>query len=69
MKHAVEEIQRMAFDVMLFQSRSAWEEEQHQLLTPAQRALPRIYLEHDPPQQHPTNTLHWAQDARCCWST
>ena len=60
----VEEIPRMAFDVILFQSRPAWEEEQHQLLTPAQRALPRIYLEHDPPQQHPTNTPHWAQDAQ-----
>ena len=58
----VEEIPGMSFDVILFQSRQAWEEEQHRLLTSVQRALPRIYLEHDPPQQHPTNTQHWAQD-------
>jgi hypothetical protein len=58
----VEEIPSMRFDVILFQSRQAWEEEQHGLLTSAQRALPRIYLEHDPPQEHPTNTRHWAQD-------
>ena len=23
-------------------------------------ALPVVYLEHDPPQAHPTNTVHWA---------
>jgi len=50
------------FDCVLFQSRRPYEEDQHCLLTPAQRALPRIYLEHDPPQQHPTNTPHWFQD-------
>ncbi len=58
----VERIREMVFDVLLFQSREAWEHEQHTLLSTAQRALPRIYLEHDPPQQHPTNTRHWAAD-------
>ncbi|TCP06771.1 glycosyltransferase [Caldimonas thermodepolymerans] len=58
----VSRIREMEFDVILFQSRDAWESEQHQLLGAAQRALPRIYLEHDPPQEHPTNTRHWVQD-------
>ncbi|MFT3859538.1 MAG: glycosyltransferase family 4 protein [Aquabacterium sp.] len=58
----VEQIQDMAFDVVLFQSRDAYEREQHTLLSAAQRQLPRIYLEHDPPQEHPTNTRHWVQD-------
>jgi hypothetical protein len=58
----VEQIADMAFDVVLFQSREAYEQEQHTLLSPAQRRLPRIYLEHDPPQVHPTNTPHWVQD-------
>jgi hypothetical protein len=49
-------------DVVLFQSRAAWEEEQHLLLSAAQRSLPRIYLEHDPPQGHPTDTVHWMTD-------
>jgi len=58
----VREIPEMAFDAVLFQSKDAWAEEQHHLLTPAQRRLPRIYLEHDPPQAHPTDTRHWMDD-------
>lgn len=57
-----EEIADMAFDVIVFQSRDAWEKEQHEILSPAQRGLPRLYIEHDPPQEHPTNTRHWVQD-------
>ena len=49
------------FDCVIFQSRSTWEDAR-ELLSPEQLALPRIYIEHDPPQQHPTNTPHWFQD-------
>jgi glycosyltransferase involved in cell wall biosynthesis len=59
----VDAIAGMDFDAVVFQSRDAWADEQHRLLTPAQRRLPRIYLEHDPPQEHPTNTRHWMDDA------
>ena len=58
----VERIKDMQFDVILFQSRQAWDDEQHRILSPAQQRLPRIYLEHDPPQEHPTNTRHWVDD-------
>lgn len=58
----VGEIAGMAFDAILFQSRDAWEREQHLILSEAQRRLPRLYLEHDPPQQHPTDTSHWVDD-------
>jgi glycosyltransferase involved in cell wall biosynthesis len=58
----VERIREMDFDVVLFQSRAAWDDEQHRILSEAQRRLPRIYLEHDPPQEHPTNTRHWVDD-------
>lgn len=58
----VDRIRDMHFDLILFQSRAAWETEQHTLLSQAQRNLPRIYLEHDPPQEHPTNTRHWVDD-------
>ncbi|MCC6492073.1 MAG: glycosyltransferase family 4 protein [Pirellulales bacterium] len=51
------------FDCILFQHRSNYEADQFDILSPTQRELPRIYLEHDPPQQHPTNTLHWVDDA------
>lgn len=50
------------FDAVLYQSRDAWEGERHSLLSPAQQRLPAVYLEHDPPQEHPTNTLHWVDD-------
>ena len=58
----VEEVATQDFDVVLFQSRAAWDDEQHRVLSAAQRRLPRIYLEHDPPQQHPTDTRHWVDD-------
>ena len=48
------------FDLVLYQSRAAWEGDRHALLSVAQRALPQIVLEHDPPREHPTDTRHWA---------
>jgi hypothetical protein len=50
------------FDCILFQDARQWEHEQFAVLTPAQRALPRIYLEHAPPQAHPTDTPHPVDD-------
>jgi hypothetical protein len=49
------------FDCILFQEDHHWERDQYELLTPAQRALPRIYLEHDPPGLPPVDS---AADAR-----
>ncbi|MFC3458919.1 glycosyltransferase family 4 protein [Massilia haematophila] len=50
------------FDCILFQDDHQWEKDQYEFLTPAQRALPRIYLEHDPPRAHPTDTPHLVDD-------
>jgi len=50
------------FDCIVFQQREHYLRDQHLLLGEAQRRLPRIYLEHDPPQEHPTNTRHPVQD-------
>lgn len=36
--------------------------DQNRILSRKQRQLPRIFLEHDPPQEHPTNTSHCIQD-------
>lgn len=58
----LEQLADTAFDCILFQSPRAYLEDQYRLLSAAQRRLPRIYLEHDPPQQHPTNTRHPADD-------
>lgn len=58
----VEMLESMPFDVVLFQSPVAYLEDQHRLLSQAQRDLPKIYLEHDPPQAHPTDTRHLVDD-------
>lgn len=50
------------FDCILFQSRKNYEVDQYEILSESQRRLPRIYLEHDPPRQHPTDTRHPAAD-------
>ena len=59
----VASVRGQSFDCVLFQSRVHWERDQHEILTDAQRKLPRIYLEHDPPLSHPTNTVHPVDDA------
>lgn len=58
----VDAIPSMPFDLVLFQSEHAYVHERHVLLGPAQQRLPKVYLEHDPPQLHPTNTRHCVDD-------
>jgi glycosyltransferase involved in cell wall biosynthesis len=58
----VDRIGEMQFDCIVFQHHQHWLVDQHELLTDWQKKLPRIYLEHDPPQEHPTNALHPVQD-------
>ncbi len=53
-----EEVRDREFDCILYQSHKNYLEDQHEILSEAQRRLPRIYLEHDPPREHPTNTQH-----------
>ncbi|HMN79737.1 MAG TPA: glycosyltransferase family 4 protein [Burkholderiaceae bacterium] len=59
----VERIRQMDFDVVLYQSRAEFEHAR-ELLSAAQRRLPAIYLEHDPPLNAPTDERHWADDGR-----
>jgi hypothetical protein len=58
----VEQLANMPFDCILYQHRRNWEIDQYEQLSDVQRRLPRIYLEHDTPQEHPTNTRHWVDD-------
>ena len=55
-------VRDMEFDCVLFQTRKNYEVDQLEILSERQRRLPRIYLEHDPPRQHPTDTRHWFDD-------
>jgi Glycosyl transferases group 1 len=57
-----EQVARERFDCILFQDRAHYLVDQHRLFSPAQRTLPRIYLEHDPPLDHPTEQRHWVDD-------
>ena len=57
----VDRLRRMDFDGILFQSQSAYLEDQCELLTSEQRRLPRLYLEHDPPDD-PTDSRHIVDD-------
>lgn len=56
------EVSSTDFDCIIFQSRKNYVEDQYEICSEAQRALPRIYLEHDPPREHPTDTRHVADD-------
>lgn len=53
-----ESVNRQQFDCILFQSCKNYSQDQYEILSELQRQLPRIYLEHDPPRQHPTDTRH-----------
>ncbi len=55
-------VRDLDFDCVLFQSRKNWLEDQHAILSAAQLRLPRIYLEHDPPLEHPASTKHLVDD-------
>jgi hypothetical protein len=46
------------FDCILFQSAKNYAEDQYEILRAEQRQLPRLFLEHDPPRQSPTDTCH-----------
>lgn len=57
-----ERVADLDLDVVLFQSRKNYVEDQHEILGERQRALPRIFLEHDPPRESPTDTRHPVDD-------
>src|SRR3954465_7127673 len=58
----VDEARHQAFDCILFQDDHQYLEDQHRYLSPAQQRLPKIYLEHDPPRDSPTDTPHPVDD-------
>lgn len=58
----VDQAAGMQFDCILFQDDDQYVKDQHAFLTPAQRRLPRIYIEHDTPREHPTDMRHPVDD-------
>lgn len=62
--HAIDygDVAAGAFDCVLYQHRTHYFDDRLHALSEAQRRLPAIYLEHDPPQENPFEQRHWAQD-------
>ncbi|HJU06213.1 MAG TPA: glycosyltransferase [Nitrospiraceae bacterium] len=58
----IDHIESLPLDAILFQSKTHYLSDQFDLLSESQRRLPTIFLEHDPPQEHPTNTVHPVDD-------
>jgi hypothetical protein len=58
----VNQLRDQQFDCILFQHRDHYLNDQFRWLSAAQRSLPRIYLEHEPPQRHPAESRHWVDD-------
>jgi len=56
------QVRDLDFDVILFQTDENYLFDQFEVLSEYQRSLPKIYLEHDPPWDHPTNALHPVTD-------
>lgn len=57
-----EKVPELELDCILFQSHKNYLEDQYHILSAAQQNLPRLYLEHDPPREHPTDTRHPVDD-------
>jgi glycosyltransferase involved in cell wall biosynthesis len=56
-------VSHLSIDCIVFQSPKNYFHDQYATLTESQRSVPKVYLEHDPPQGHPTNTRHCVEDA------
>jgi len=57
-----EEVKNLELDAIIFQLPHQYTEEQYLILSEEQRRLPKIYLQHDPPFEHPTNAKHLVDD-------
>ncbi|HEU5381548.1 MAG TPA: glycosyltransferase [Ktedonobacteraceae bacterium] len=57
-----EEVHHLDLDLILYQSSRHYFEDQLEILSPRQRELPRIYLEHNTPRPHASDTRHPVDD-------
>jgi hypothetical protein len=56
------EARHQPLDLIVFQDDPQYLEDQHRYLSAAQRRLPRIYIEHDPPRAHAVDTPHLVRE-------
>jgi hypothetical protein len=57
-----ERIGQVDVDAVLYQDHRHWLVDRHEILSPRQREVPQIVLEHDPPREVPTDTRHPVDD-------
>jgi hypothetical protein len=58
----IDEVHDQQFDVILYQHRTQWDHDREHVLSVEQQRLPRVYIEHDPPQDNPFQQKHWVDD-------
>lgn len=58
----VEEVISLDIDCILYQHRENYLVDQYKILSAEQRKLPKIFLEHDTPKEHPTDMRHVVED-------
>jgi hypothetical protein len=54
-------VREQQFDLILYQHERNYADRERVLST-AQLRLPRVFIEHDPPLEHPTEQVHWFDD-------
>ncbi|MCL5411146.1 MAG: glycosyltransferase [Patescibacteria group bacterium] len=59
-----EEVKNLKLDLIIFQSPKNFLIDQYEILSEKQRKLPKIYLEHNTPREHPTDTKHLIDDPK-----
>ena len=57
-----EQVRDLDLDLIILQSPQNYEHDQYEILSEAQRRLPKIYLEHNTPRPHPTDSQHPVND-------
>ncbi|GAB3499183.1 glycosyltransferase family 4 protein [Spirosoma knui] len=57
-----DEVKKLKLDLIIFQTPQNYQEDQFKILSADQRNLPKIYLQHNSPEPHPTDSRHWAAD-------
>lgn len=57
-----EEVRNLDLDLIIYQTPKNYFEDQYEILSPEQLKLPKIYLEHNVPRPHPTDSKHPIDD-------
>jgi glycosyltransferase involved in cell wall biosynthesis len=56
------EVRNGSFDVILYQHHDNYAVGRHEILSEQQTRLPQVFIQHDPPLDHPTDQKHWFDD-------